>query len=496
MPVAPHTPKRSSLFNIYDTLTRKLRPFKPVMKPAKGEKPVVRLYTCGPTVYTFAHIGNYRAYLFEDLLRRYLKFKGYSVKQAMNITDVDDKTIKNSKDKGLSLNVFTKKYTTAFFDDLTSLNIEQAEVYPRATDHVQEMILIISHLLDKGLAYQTDDHCVWFSISTCKSYGKLANIKAESLKAGASGRVLTDEYEKEQAGDFALWKAWDKEDGDVFWMAPFGKGRPGWHIECSAMSMKHLTKTFNRNHFDPKGFETIDLHTGGVDNIFPHHEDEIAQSEGVVSKPFVKYWMHCEHLLVDGKKMSKSLGNFYTLRDLIERGHDPRAFRFLINSVHYRQKLNFTLEALAGAKEAVKALDDFILNLGTMNAKSDCKLLRGLVKQLEDGFTRAMDDDLNASPAVASLFTFMRGINKIHPQLSEHDADRIRISLKKIDAVLGVMKFDHEYAPKEIMKLTQEREDARRQKDWHRADEIRKQLMSKGWFVEDLDFGPRVKRVQ
>ena len=489
-------PKKSSAFKMYDTLTRKLCSFKPVIKPKKGEKSLVRLYTCGPTVYNIAHIGNLRAYLFEDLLRRYLKFKGFRVKQVMNLTDVDDKTIRGSQKEGIPLMEFTKKYKEAFFEDLKRINIDPAEIYPSATDHISEMITLISALLEKGIAYQTPDHCVWFSIAKAKRYGQLSKIKVSKLKAGASGRVLADEYEKEQAGDFALWKAWDKDDGDVFWNSPFGKGRPGWHIECSAMSMKHLTDAFQNNQLDPDGFETIDIHTGGVDNIFPHHEDEIAQTEGAVKKQFVKFWMHCEHLLVDGKKMSKSLGNFYTLRDIIGKGHDPRSFRFLINSVHYRQKLNFTFGALAGAKEAVKALDDFILNLGGCQASSNCQDLPQLLKNLEQEFSKEMDNDLSASPAMASIFLFMRNVNKLHDLLSAKDAEKIRALLKRIDEVLAIMKFTQDEAPQDIRDLAYNREDARKRKDWKKADEIRGSILAKGWVVEDLPGGPRLKKAQ
>lgn len=484
-----------SSFKVFDTLSRKLRIFKPVLILKEGQKPLIRLYTCGPTVYNVAHIGNFRAYLFEDLLRRYLKFKGFEVRQVMNITDIDDKTIRDSRKEGISLGAFTKKYTDAFFEDLSSLNIEPAELYPRATEHIPEMILLIKHLLENGLAYKTDDHCVWFSISKFKGYGKLAHINVKGLKVGASGRVLADEYEKEEAADFSLWKAWDKEDGDVYWPSPFGKGRPGWHIECSAMSMKHLTNSFSNGAFNPTGFQTIDIHTGGVDNIFPHHEDEIAQSQGVVRKPFVKYWMHCEHLLVDGKKMSKSLGNFFTLRDLKAKGCDLRAFRYLILSVHYRQKLNFTFDSLAGAREAVKAMDDFILNLGRAKSPVDCKELPVLLHDLEVDFTKSMDNDLNVSLALSSIFSCMRKLNKIHENLSRADAHKVGTLFKRLDRVLGVMKFNQEEAPKEILELVSQREQARGKKDWKRADDFRKKILGMGWLVEDLPEGPRVKRV-
>ncbi|MEK6961119.1 MAG: cysteine--tRNA ligase [Nanoarchaeota archaeon] len=485
----------ASGFRIYETMSRKLQVFEPVQKPTKGKKPKVRLYTCGPTVYNYAHIGNWRAYLWEDLLRRYLKFKGFDVIQVMNLTDVDDKTIRDSIKEGLPLKDFTEKYIKAFFEDLDKLNIERAEVYPRATDHIPEMIALIEVLLKKGIAYKTDDGCVWFSITKFPDYGALAHIDTTQLQAGASGRILNDEYDKEQAADFALWKGWDEGDGDVAWESPFGRGRPGWHIECSAMSMKHLTKAFKGGKFDQKGFETIDLHTGGVDNMFPHHEDEIAQSEAVTGKKFVKYWMHVEHLLVDNKKMAKSAGNFYTLRDLIAKGHDPRTFRYLIQSVSYHQKLNFTFEALGAAKEALKAIDDFILNLGAAKAPADCKELPSLLDKLESEFTASMDDDLNTSPAFASIHIFMRDINRIHPKLSKKDAEKILVLFKRIDSVLGVMSFEREQAPKELIDLADQRDEARRKKDWKESDRLRDLITKAGWVVEDLPEGPRLKKV-
>ncbi|HPG00875.1 MAG TPA: cysteine--tRNA ligase, partial [Kiritimatiellia bacterium] len=286
----------------YNTLTRQIDDFQSL------EDGNVRMYTCGPTVYNFAHIGNFRAYVFEDLLRRYLKYSGYQVTQVMNLTDVDDKTIKGALQQGTSLKDYTKTYVDAFFEDLRLLEVEPAEYYPAATDHIPDMIALIHRLFEKGVAYQSDDGSIYFSISKYKDYGKLAHLDMSGLRAGA--RVAQDEYEKENLADFALWKAWDEKDGDVFWESPWGRGRPGWHIECSAMSMRYLGESF-------------DIHTGGVDNVFPHHEDEIAQSEAATGKQFARYWLHCAHLIVDGKKMSKSLGNFYTQREEVPQrlGH-------------------------------------------------------------------------------------------------------------------------------------------------------------------------------
>ncbi|MEM7825323.1 MAG: cysteine--tRNA ligase, partial [Candidatus Aenigmatarchaeota archaeon] len=327
---------------LYNTLTRKKEVFKPIRKNE------VRMYTCGPTVYDFAHIGNFRTYVWQDILKRWLLYKGFRVIHVMNITDIDDKTIKGSRSQGISLKEFTEKYTEAFFKDSESLNLLPANFYPRATQHIKEIVELIKILIRKGYAYKSEDGSIYYNISKFKSYGKLSKLKIKELKAGA--RVKLDSYTKEEAYDFALWKAWDPEDGDVFFETDIGKGRPGWHIECSAMSMKYLGETF-------------DIHTGGVDLIFPHHENEIAQSEAATGKKFVKYWLHAEHLIVEGRKMSKSLGNFYTLRDLIGKGYNPISIRYLLLSTHYKQQLNFTFESLESAKNTVESLFNFLLKL-------------------------------------------------------------------------------------------------------------------------------------
>ena len=308
----------------YNSLTREKEVFKPINANEVG------MYSCGPTVYNYAHIGNFRAYIFSDLLRRVLEDYGYNVKLVMNLTDVDDKTIKNSKENHISLNDYTKKYKEAFFEDIKTLGIKKATVNPAATDHIKEMIDIIELLKKNGHTYESDGS-VYFKISTFPQYGELANLDKQELLDGASGRVLNDEYDKENASDFVLWKAYTEDDGDVYWDSPFGKGRPGWHIECSAMSCKYLGK-----HFD--------IHTGGVDNKFPHHENEIAQNEAAFNEKFVNYWLHCEHLIVDGEKMSKSKGNFYTLRDLLDKGLSPEAIRYSLINSHYRKQLNFTYQ--------------------------------------------------------------------------------------------------------------------------------------------------------
>ena len=313
--------------NIFNTLSRSKEEFEPISENKVG------LYTCGPTVYNYPHIGNYRAYIFGDILKRYLTYRGYNVKHIMNITDIDDKTIRDSKAQGKSLKDFTEFYTLEFYKDRDELNITKADNYTKATDFIPEMVKIIEKLLEKGFAYKTEDGSVYFDIHKDPDYGKLSHFKISDLKENAKGRITKDEYDKDSAEDFALWKAWDNSDGEVFWETSLGKGRPGWHIECSAMSMHELGETF-------------DLHTGGVDNMFPHHENEIAQSECATGKMFSKYFMHNEHLMVDGVKMAKSAGNFYTLRDLIEKGVEPLAFRLWIYGAHYRTKTNFTLDAV------------------------------------------------------------------------------------------------------------------------------------------------------
>ncbi|MFH1173738.1 MAG: cysteine--tRNA ligase [archaeon] len=471
----------------FNTRTRSKEPFMPVTD-------IVRLYTCGPTVYNYAHLGNFRTYIFEDLLRRYLEFKGYTVKQVMNLTDVDDKTIKGSQAEHTPLAAFTKKYKDAFFADIKTLNIEPADVYPEATMHVKEMILLIKALLKKGLAYKGEDGSIYFSIKKFPGYGKLSHTPIENLQAGA--RVKQDEYEKESAADFALWKAWDEQDGPVFWESPLGKGRPGWHIECSAMSMKHLTTVFD-DGFHPERFETIDLHTGGVDNLFPHHEDETAQSEGVTGKRFVNFWLHAEHLIVDGKKMSKSLGNFYTLRDVLAKGYLPKAIRYCLLSTHYRQQLNFTFDSLAAAQTVITRFRDFMLKLNELVSKHqdavDEKIAAYIAKARED-FTIALDDDLNISEGLAVLFEFMRLINTLMPEMSGSDAAAVLSFVEELDTVLGLLDFDEETLDPELQALIEQREDARAKRDYKRADQIRKALSDKGIILEDTPQGVRWKK--
>jgi cysteinyl-tRNA synthetase len=460
----------------FNTLSRRKEEFVPLKE---GQ---VRMYTCGPTVYDYAHIGNYRAYIFEDLLRRYLKYRGFQVTQVMNITDVDDKSIAGVRRTGLSLEEYTSKYKKAFFEDLDALRIQRAEHYPEATKHIDEMVALVQRLQERGVVYEAEGS-LYYRISSFPEYGKLSHMRLDELKSGH--RISADEYEKEQVSDFALWKGWEEQDGDVFWETPLGKGRPGWHIECSAMSMKYLGETF-------------DIHTGGVDNIFPHHENEIAQSEAATGKPFVRYWLHNEHLIVEGQKMSKSLGNQYTLRDLLKKGHDLVAIRYLLMSTHYRQQLNFTFNGLEGSANALRRIQDFLNNVSLASSEKDHPELDDILEEGRQGFERHMDDDLNISGALGSLFTMIGRVNKLMPEegLSPADAQRIKGLMARFGEVLGVMEPS---APKggaqleQIEKLVRQRQRARAQKDWAKADRCRdKLLQDHGIILEDRAEGTAV----
>jgi cysteinyl-tRNA synthetase len=459
----------------YNTMTRRKEEFVPLRE---GE---VRMYTCGPTVYDYAHIGNFRSYIFEDILRRYLKYRGYNVIQVMNLTDVDDKTIRDSRKKSISLAEHTEKYIEAFFEDIDVLRIEHAEYYPRATEHIGDMIEIVSGLLKKRYAYKGKDGSVYFRIDKFGEYGKLARITADVLRPGVT--VRTDEYDKESIGDFALWKAWDEDDGEVFWDSPFGKGRPGWHIECSAMSMKYLGETF-------------DIHTGGVDNIFPHHDNEIAQSEAYTGKPFVRYWLHAEHLIVEGRKMSKSLGNFYTLRDLLSRGCTGRQIRYLLMNSHYRQQLNFTFEGLEAAKNGLQRIDDFVARLGDADSSAPVGDVPEQIEMTKQGFASAMDDDLNISAALGSLYDLIRWGNRRIDEVAigKAEASELRSFLQQLDAVLGLLPEGLEVDP-EVRRLADERDNARKAKNWKLADEIRDKVRQMGYVLEDTPHGVRIKKV-
>jgi cysteinyl-tRNA synthetase len=455
------------MLQLFNSLSRSLEEFKPLSGNSVG------LYTCGPTVYNYPHIGNYRTYVFEDLLRRYLEYRGYDVKHVMNITDIDDKTIRDSQKEGISLTEFTQRYEKAFFEDIITLNIRKASVYPRATEHISEMVSMIKKLMEKGYAYRGDDNSVYFSISKFKDYGKLAHIDISQLKAGA--RISHDEYDKQQLADFVLWKSWDSNDGNVFWETELGKGRPGWHIECSAMSSKYLGESF-------------DIHCGGVDNMFPHHENEIAQSEAASGKQFVRYWLHSEHLMVDNKKMSKSLGNFYTLRDLLSKGYHPKAIRWILLSTHYKQQLNFTFEALDSSAKTVQNLLDLVLRLKCANGKPDPeteKKIDELTASFISGFEKQMDNDLHISDALAELFNFVSEVNKLILQnkVSRQGAGKVIDALNKIDQILGVLEEGK--IPDEITGMISERKEARKAKDWKKADELRNKIKEKGYNLMD-----------
>lgn len=461
----------------FNTLSARVEDFTPLSPPRVG------LYTCGPTVYQHAHIGNLRAFIFEDLLRRTLEARGYQVTHVMNITDVEDKIIRTVRESGKSLSEITDFYTQEFFRDLDILNIRRPHIIPRATDAVPDIIALIQRLIAGKHAYVAADGSVYYSIRTFPDYLKLSHRKLADSSPGASvgGRISHDEYAKETIADFALWKAWDAADGEIAWDSPWGRGRPGWHIECSVMSMKHLGESF-------------DLHCGGEDLIFPHHENEIAQSEAATGKPFVRYWLHNAHLLVDGKKMSKSLGNVYTLRDLLAKGWSGREVRYALLSVHYRQPLNFTFEGLAAARSALQRLDEFLLKLREI-APLPCS--SPPFDPLLATFFCALDDDLNISAALGGIFDFIRETNKRLATLSPQEAAAILAAWEKADAVFA-LGLPHASAgqtvPPQIQQLLADREAARKAKDFQRSDAIRAELKAKGWKIEDTPQGPRLKK--
>jgi len=459
---------------LYNTFKRK----KEVFRPLRGRE--VKMYSCGPTVYDYAHIGNFRAYVFSDILRRYLEYSGFRVRLAMNLTDVDDKTIAGSRREGVPLKKYTEKFKRAFFEDVKKLNIKPASVYPEATKHIDEMVEMVSGLLKKGYAYRSSDGSVYFRISKFRGYGKLSGLKMKGLKAGA--RVSQDQYGKRQARDFALWKAWSREDGGVFWDTRVGKGRPGWHIECSAMSMKHLGKSF-------------DIHTGGVDLIFPHHENEIAQSEAFTGRRWVRFWLHNEHLLVNGRKMSKSLGNFYTLRDLLKKGHKPMAIRYLLLATHYRQKLDFTTKGLEAAGRSVGRLLDFMDMLDNVKDAGNDGKIKNKIQRVKSGFEAAMDNDLNVAQALAAIFDFVREINVLNEKgmLGAQDAKIIKGLMLSFDKVLGILETEKKDIGAEVEALIREREDARKSRDFRKSDEIRARLSEMGVILEDTPSGVRWK---
>ena len=464
------------MIRFFNTLSGKLEPFRAI---TDGE---VKLYTCGPTVYDYAHIGNFRAYIFEDLLKRFLVFMDYRVTQVMNITDVDDKTINGANAEGVTLQEYTKKYIDSFFEDIDTLRIARANHYPKATEHIPEMVKMIKGLLDKGYAYEKDGS-VYFSIAKFPDYGRLSKINLEELKPGE--RVESDEYEKESANDFALWK--HKKEGEPFWETEIGPGRPGWHIECSVMSSKYLGETF-------------DIHCGGTDNIFPHHENEIAQSEAYFGKKFVNYWLHCRHLIVDGEKMSKSKGNFYILKDLFQKNIDPVVLRFLLLSTHYRKMLNFTFEALDQANASLQRIKDFLYELKNHPFKEgESKAVSNIVEKTRKNFAAGLSDDLNISVALRALFDMIREVNSLiaKNKVFSQDAEKLTNLIHSIDSVLGVLPEEkQELLPAEITKKIEEREKSRKDKDFESADRIRDELLDLGIILEDTKNGVRWKRIK
>ncbi|MCS7109393.1 MAG: cysteine--tRNA ligase [Candidatus Micrarchaeota archaeon] len=461
---------------VYNTLSRKLEYFKPLNDNE------VRMYCCGPTVYNYAHLGNLRAFAFYDIVRRTLLHKGYRVKFVMNITDVDDKTIKGSQAEKISLKEFTDRYTEIFFKDLETLNIKRADVHPKATEHINEMVDLIKKLMNLGIAYKGSDGSIYYRVSSFKDYGKLSHVDISQLKAGASGRVSADEYAKDQVFDFALWKAWTPEDGDVYWDTELGRGRPGWHIECSAMSMKYLGESF-------------DIHCGGVDLIFPHHENEIAQAEGATGKPFVKYWLHNAHILINGQKMSKSLGNFWTLKDVLEKGVKPEAVRYLFVSSHYREQLNLTLESLEAAQNAVNRIYEFIRNLDNIKSEYNNPDIKQIIDDVKHRFDMALENDFNTPQAIAVLFEFIKEINILIMEgaIGKDNAREIKMAMYYFDEVLGILDYMKKKEPpiskEEIERLIADRNEARKRKDFAKADEIRNMLKEKGIILEDTKDG-------
>lgn len=465
------------VLKFYNTLTRKKEVFKPLRKDWVG------LYTCGPTVYNYAHIGNLRTYIFEDVLRRALEYAGFEVRQVMNITDVEDKIIRDSKKAGKDIFEFIKPYEAGFYADLAKLNIKKAWKYPKATNHIKEMVKIVQSLLKKGLAYKDGDS-VYFDISKFKNYGKLSRLSFRKLKSGV--RVDADEYTKDSAEDFVLWKG--QKPGEPSWPAPFGKGRPGWHIECSAMSMKYLGPTF-------------DIHGGAVDLIFPHHENEIAQSEGATGKKFVRYFMEGEHLLVNGEKMAKSSGNFFTLRDIESKNFNPLAFRYLALTSHYRSKLNFTWESIAASQSSLNRLYDFIERLAAQNQKSKI-LIRPSRQALgknqnlakyKKRFEAAIFNDLDTSKTLAVVWNLIRQYNKQPDKFNPGEILKILYDFDKVLG-LGFKGIKPEKIPAKVLELVKKREEYRKAKNWPEADKVRKEIKAQGYLIEDTSRGPEIKK--
>lgn len=464
------------MLNLYNTLTAQVEEFQPL------ENNHVRMYVCGPTVYDYAHIGNFRTFLFADLLRRYLKYKGYALTHVMNITDIEDKIIRRANEEGEDFRAFTTKYINLFFEDWDALGLERPEQIIRATDCIDEMIAIIKRLSANGLTYESDGS-TYYRIAGLADYGKLSKINFEGNIAGGSERMDADEYEKENVRDFVLWKA--AKPGEPSWPTEIGEGRPGWHIECSAMSMKALGETF-------------DIHAGGIDLVFPHHENEIAQSEGATGKPFVKYWVHSEFLLAEGEKMSKSKGNYYTVRGLVEQGFTPRAIRYMLLSAQHLKQFNFTLEGLRGAESTVARLQDFRLRLGEAKANPGSNpALPVLSKRALQRFEAALDDDLNVAEALAAIHDFVREVNiaLADGTIKADDQTEMLQVVSKFDSVFHIFgAANQEMLDDEIQALVEERQAARKAKNFARSDEIRNLLLEKGIVLEDTKDGVRWKR--
>ncbi len=461
------------MLRLHNTLSNTEEEFHPL------EEGVVRFYTCGPTVYDYAHVGNFRTFVFQDLLRKYLKYRKYRVIHVMNITDVDDKTIQNAREQGMALKDYTAKYTKAFLEDSKTLRIDPPDIMPRATEHIPEMVALIRKLEEKGFTYNKEGS-VYFSITRDPGYGKLSKADFSGAQSGA--RIDTDKYEKENARDFVLWKA--RKEGEDFWDTEIGPGRPGWHIECSAMSMKYLGETF-------------DIHCGGVDLIFPHHENEIAQSECANGKPFVRYWIHPEFLIVEGEKMSKSLGNFFTLRDLLSKGHSPESIRYLLLSVHYRKQLNFTNDGLHQAQSSIQRLEDFALRVKEKAKPEEPSAAFGAdVNAARERFVQSMDNDLNTSAALAAIFDFVRLTYQKDAQgtLSGGDFRIASEFMQEVDGVFNILRLQPELLDEEIAAQIEARQAARRRKDFAEADRIREWMSSKGIQLEDTREGVRWKR--
>ena len=464
------------MLKLYNTLTNRVEEFQP-LNPQEA-----RMYVCGPTVYDYAHIGNFRTFLFADLLRRYIKYKGYRLRHVMNITDVDDKIIARAVESGKPLREFTDQYIQFFFEDFDALGAERPEEILRATDHIPEMVELIKRLGASGHTYQSEGS-TYFRIASFEKYGRLSKMNFEGVVAGGSERVDADEYDKENVRDFVLWKA--AKPDEPSWETELGKGRPGWHIECSAMSMKSLGETF-------------DIHAGGADLIFPHHENEIAQSEGATRKPFVRYWVHAEFLMVEGQKMSKKLGNFFTYRDLVAKGHTPRAIRYLLLSAPHHKQLNFTLEGLRGAEKVVERLNDFKKRLTELKPEAGSSpAVAELIEGSRRRFEEALDDDLNTAEALAAIHDFARETNVAMKgkSIKADDQKALLALIDRFDSVFNIFgEGKQELLDSDIQALIDERQAARAAKNFARSDEIRNQLTAMGIILEDTKEGIRWRR--